>query len=313
MVDFAPGCDIFAPGQAGFEDAVAAASQADVAVVVLGLSQQIEGEEGQTEGTPEGGASRGDRADLRLPGEQESLLKAVYETGTPVVLVLLNGSPLAVNWAKEHVSAILEAWYPGQAGGRAVAEALFGTYNPGGRLPVTFYRSVEDLPPYENYAMAGRTYRYFEGEVLYPFGYGLSYTTFSYGNLSLSPDWLNPSEGVTVTCEVSNTGAMTGDEVVQVYLRDEAASVPVPRHQLVGFKRIRLAPGASEWVSFKLKPKAFACLNDAGQWAIEPGKFTIFMGGGQPGTSGVLSATVEMYGEIFVLEEQSGLVGEPRK
>jgi len=301
VVEYVRGCDILTSEQEDIESAVATASHADVVIVVLGLSQQVEGEEGQAEGNPEGLLSRGDRANLKLPGEQEALLKAVYGTGTPVVLVLLNGSPLAVNWAQDHIPAILEAWYPGQAGGRAVAEALFGTYNPGGRLPVTFYRSVDDLPPFEDYAMAGRTYRYFDGEVLYPFGYGLSYTSFSQDNLKISQYQLQPAESLTVSCEVTNTGAMTGDEVVQVYIRDEDASVPVPRHQLVGFKRLRLAAGASEWVSFTLPPKAFACVDDAGRWMIEPGQFTIFVGGGQPGTSGGLAAKVEMTGERVVL------------
>jgi hypothetical protein len=154
----------------------------------------VEGEEGQSEGNPEGVLSHGDRDSLELPGEQEALLKAVAATGTPVVLVLLNGSALAVNWANEHIPAILEAWYPGQAGGRAIAEALFGDTNPGGKLPVTFYRSAEQLPPFEDYRMAGRTYRYFEGDVLYPFGFGLSYTRFSYQNLCVSPDRLYTPE-----------------------------------------------------------------------------------------------------------------------
>ena len=303
VVEFVQGCDILAPGQEGFGAAVAAASASDVAVMVLGLSQKIEGEEGQWEGNPQGETSRGDRQDLGLPGEQGALLQAVHETGTPVALVLMNGSPLAVNWAKENVPAILEAWYPGQEGGRAVAEAIFGAYNPGGRLPVTFYRSVAQLPPFEEYAMAGRTYRYFDGEPLYPFGYGLSYTTFAYANLSINPNWLQTPEGVQVSCEVRNTGAVTGDEVVQVYLRDEVASLPVPRHTLVDFKRLRLASGASEWVTFMLPPKAFACANDDGRWMVEPGKFTVFVGGGQPGTVGVLSAQVELVGDRIFLDQ----------
>jgi beta-glucosidase len=194
------GCEIVEPGQDHFPEAVEAAANADVAVVVLGLSQQVEGEEGQSEGNPEGVLSHGDRDSLDLPGEQEALLKAVAATGTPVVLVLLNGGALAVNWADEHIPAILEAWYPGQAGGRAVAEALFGDTNPGGKLPITFYRSVEQLPPFEDYHMAGRTYRYFDGDVLYPFGFGLSYTRFSYQNLSVSPDRLYTPKVLRVSC-----------------------------------------------------------------------------------------------------------------
>ena len=301
-VSYARGCEIFEPGQQGFDEAIRIASQAKVAVMVMGLSQQVEGEEGQEEGNPEGITSRGDRKQIDLPGEQEALLKAVVDTGTPVVLVLLNGSAVAVNWADENVPAILEAWYPGQAGGRAVAEVLFGDYNPGGRLPVTFYRSTEQLPSFDDYHMAGRTYRYFDGEVLYPFGYGLSYTSFAYSDLSLSHDRMAGPEVLRVTCEVRNTGEIIGDEVVQVYLRDDAANYPVPQHSLVGFKRVRLAPGSSERVIFKIEPRQFACVNDEGEWVIETGTFTVFAGGGQPGTSGTLSAKLALVGENVILD-----------
>ena len=301
-VTYARGCGIVESGQEGFVEAVDLAAGADVAVVVLGLSQEVEGEESQTEGLSGGMHSPGDRADLALPGEQEALLQAVAATGTPVVLVLLNGSAVAINWAKEHIPAILEAWYPGQAGGRAVVEALFGDTNPGGRLPVTFYKSVDDLPPFEDYAMEGRTYRYFDGEVLYPFGYGLSYTRFDIADLALNFDRMEGPETLEIAFRVRNVGKVTGDEVVQVYIRDEKASVPVPRHSLAAFKRVRLAVGAETKVLLQVSPRAFACVNDDGEWIIEPGKFTVFVGGGQPGTPGVLQATVEMVGETVVLE-----------
>lgn len=300
-VVYAHGCDIFEPGQAGFKEAVQVAKNAEVVVMVLGLSQALEGEEGQAEGNPPGVLSRGDRQELDLPGEQEALLKAVVATGTPVVLVLLNGSALAINWAAQNVPAILEAWYPGQAGGRAVAEVLFGAYNPGGRLPVTFYKSADQLPPFDDYAMAGRTYRYFNGEVLYPFGFGLSYTSFAYSNLELSSAHIDGRQSVSLSCQVKNIGQMTGDEVVQVYLRDEQATLPVPRHNLVGFTRLRLAPGASQRVQFEIPPKAFACVDDEGRWAIEPGRFTLFVGGGQPGAKGGLSASIEMVSDHRLL------------
>jgi len=219
-----------------------------------------------------------------------------------MVLVLLNGSALAVNWADEHIPAILEAWYPGQAGGRAVAEVLFGDTNPGGKLPVTFYRSHEDLPPFEDYDMSGRSYRYFEGEVLYPFGYGLSYTTFEYQDLCLSHDLIDGPEVLRVSCTVKNTGQVSGDEVAQVYLRDEVASVPVPRHSLVGFKRVHLMPGASQDLTFEVQPRQFACVDQDGCWAIEPGTFTLFVDGGQPGTRGVMSAEVSFLGGKIVLD-----------
>jgi beta-glucosidase len=300
---FARGCAMDDPSREGFEEALQIAKKADVAVMVMGLSQVIEGEEGQEVGTPEGVVSQGDRSTLDLPGEQEALIKAVAETGTPVVLVLLNGSALAVNWADENLPAILEAWYPGQAGGRAVAEALFGDTNPGGRLPVTFYKSVEQLPPFEDYAMAGRTYRYFKGEPLYPFGHGLSYTTFEYQDLSLSHDRLAGPEIVRVSCEVANTGKMTGDEVVQVYLRDDEASTPVPRHSLAGFKRIRLTPGRAARVTCDIQPKQLAVVDNKGRWVIEPGTFTIFVGGGQPGEAAGLSVRLVVIGEKIILKD----------
>jgi beta-glucosidase len=300
---FARGCAMDDPSREGFEETLQIAEKADVAVMVMGLSQVIEGEEGQEVGTPEGVVSQGDRSTLDLPGEQEALIKAVAETGTPVVLVLLNGSALAVNWADENLPAILEAWYPGQAGGRAVAEALFGDTNPGGRLPVTFYKSVEQLPPFEDYAMAGRTYRYFKGEPLYPFGHGLSYTTFEYQDLSLSHDRLAGPEIVRVSCEVANTGKMTGDEVVQVYLRDDEASTPVPRHSLAGFKRIRLTPGRAARVTCDIQPKQLAVVDNKGRWVIEPGTFTIFVGGGQPGEAAGLSVRLVVIGEKIILKD----------
>lgn len=301
-VTYAKGCGIAAPGQEGFAEAVDLAAGADVAVVVLGLSQEVEGEEDQTEGLMGGKSSQGDRIDLALPGEQEALLQAVAATGTPVVLVLLNGSAVAINWADEHIPAILEAWYPGQAGGRAVAEALFGDTNPGGRLPVTFYRSVDQLPPFEDYAMAGRTYRYFDGEVLYPFGYGLSYTRFEYADMRLNFDRMEGPETLEVACRVRNIGQVAGDEVVQVYIRDEEASVPVPRHSLAAFRRVRLAPGEETQVLLRVAPRAFGCVNDDGEWVIEPGKFIVFVGGGQPGTPGILHNTVEMVGKTVNLD-----------
>jgi len=300
-VVYAPGCGITEPSPEGFEEAIRTAEGADVVVMVLGLNQQLEGEENQQEGISTANVSRGDRRDIDLPGEQEALLRAVGATGKPVVLVLLNGSALAVNWADEHIPAILEAWYPGQAGGRAVAEALFGDTNPGGRLPITFYRSVEDLPPYEDYAMSGRTYRYFEGDVLYPFGYGLSYTTFEYQNLVVNPEEFDHPGMFQVSFEVINTGRVSGYEVVQIYLRDVEAAVPVPRHNLVGFRRVHLAPGERAYITHTVEPKQFACVTDDGQWTIEPGQFEVFVGGGQPGTQGVLSARVTKNGSSITL------------
>ncbi|HEX9922827.1 MAG TPA: glycoside hydrolase family 3 C-terminal domain-containing protein, partial [Anaerolineae bacterium] len=281
-VIYARGSAIIGFSQAGFTEAIEAAKKAQVAVMVLGLSQQLEGEEGQQEGNPPGVRSLGDRGGLNLPPIQEKLLQAVYETGTPLILVLLNGSAVAINWADEHIPAILEAWYPGQAGGAAVARALFGLFNPGGRLPVTFYRSASDLPAFTDYSMANRTYRYFTGEPLYRFGFGLSYTTFAYRNLHISPAQVRPGDPVTIQVEVENTGPRQGDEVVQLYLKDVEASLPVPQLQLQGFSRIRLAPGEKQTVEFSLTAGQMSLVDDDGQWVLELGEFRVWVGGQQP-------------------------------
>jgi len=279
---YAPGCDLLDEDTAGFATAVALAKRAEVIIFVGGISQLVEGEEGQREGVAGGRRSRGDRDDLNLPGVQEKLLQALHATGKPVVLVLLNGSALAVNWASEHLPAIVEAWYPGEEGGTALAEVLFGDYNPAGRLPVTFYKSLADLPPFDDYRMAGRTYRYFRGEPLFPFGYGLSYTTFAYSNLRLSARTIAPSETLTVSVDVQNVGQLAGDEVVQLYVSDIAASVPVPIRQLAGFMRLHLATGEKQTVTFTLAPRQLSLIDDAGRRVIEPGEFQVAVGGRQP-------------------------------
>jgi beta-glucosidase len=286
QVRYAKGCTIAGKSTSGFEEAITAARGADIAIVCLGLSQQMEGEEGQEEGVEAGAHSFGDRMGLDLPGVQEQLLQAVVATGTPVVLVLLNGSAVAVNWADANVPAILESWYPGQAGGIAVAEVLFGDYNPAGRLPVTFYKSVDDLPPFEDYRMEGRTYRYFTGQPLYAFGHGLSYTTFAYNNLKLSApklsvDRLKAGAALTVSADVTNTGQRAGDEVAQLYLTDRAGSTPRPLCFLAGFERVSLQPGETETVTFTVQPEQLHVVNAQGQWVIEPGEFVVAVGGSQ--------------------------------
>ena len=212
-------------------------------------------------------------------------MRAVVETGTPTVLVLLNGSALAVNWADAHVPAIVEAWYPGQAAGTAIADVLFGDYNPGGRLPVTFYKSTDQLPPFEDYSMKERTYKYFTGSPLYPFGHGLSYTTFAYKNLNV-PKSVKAGEPVKVSITVTNTGSRAGDEVVQLYVTDRKASVPVPIRKLVGFRRVSLKPGASRQVSFTIDPRELSLISDDTRRVIEPGVFDLSVGGKQPGFTG---------------------------
>jgi beta-glucosidase len=186
------------------------------------------------------------------------------------VLVLMSGSAVAVNWAQEHVPAILEAWYPGQAGGSAIADVLFGRYNPAGRLPVTFYRDVKDLPPFEDYAMRGRTYRYFTGTPLYPFGHGLSYTTFGYRNLRSSVERLPASGTATVSVDVTNTGDRAGDEVVQLYVRHLGSAVERPVKELRGYRRVSLAPGQTRTVRFSLPASSLAYWSQArGGWVVE--------------------------------------------
>jgi beta-glucosidase len=269
--------------QRQIDEAVSAARQADVAIVVLGLSAALEGEEMivNTEGF-----LGGDRTDISLPKGQEALLKAVSATGKPVVLVLLNGSALAVNWADENVPAIVDAWYPGEEGGTALADVLFGDYNPGGRLPVTFYKSVAQLPPFEDYNMRGRTYRYFTGDPLYPFGFGLSYTRFKYDNLKLSPTSVKAGDSVRVSVDVQNIGDRVGGEVVQMYVTDVTASVPVPVRSLAGVRRVSLKPGEKQTVSFPLAPDQMTVIEDSGKQVIEPGEFLVSVGGKQPGFTG---------------------------
>jgi len=249
------------------DEAIAAAKQADVVVIVLGLSPRLEGEEMKV---PVEGFSGGDRLTLDLPAVQQELLERITAVGKPLVLVLMNGSAVAINWAHDHVPAIVEGWYPGQAGGTALADVLFGDYNPAGRLPVTFYKSVDQLPAFTDYSMKNRTYRYFTGQPLYPFGYGLSYTSFAYRNLRIVA-----GGDVKVSVEVENTGARDGDEVVQLY-------ASAPRPALAGFRRIALKAKQRKTVEFTLLP---AQLRGAGSYEISAG-------GGQPGFGDPATAVV---------------------
>ena len=264
------------PAEALESEAADAARRADVVVLCLGLTARLEGEEMRV--AIEGFAG-GDRTRLDLPAPQQRLLERIVALGKPTVLVLMSGSAVAINWAQEHVPAILEAWYPGQAGGTAIAEVLFGAYNPGGRLPVTFYRDVADLPPFEDYRMAGRTYRFFEGVPLYPFGYGLSYTTFRYDRLRVSRDTLRGDDTLTVSVDVTNTGTRGGDEVVQLYVRYPHSAVPRPRRDLRGFRRVTLGPGASRTITFPLRAAAFRYWDaDAHHWVVENGPVVVEAG-----------------------------------
>ena len=262
------------PGDTGAR-AVEAARNADLVIFVGGLSARIEGEEMRVEAD---GFAGGDRTKIGLPKPQEDLLRQVHAVGKPTVLVLMNGSALAVNWADQNVPAIVEAWYPGGSGGHAVARLLAGDYSPAGRLPVTFYRSLDDLPAFTDYSMENRTYKYHEGEVLYPFGYGLSYTSFAYSNPRTA---VNSNGTVTVTVDVANTGAVDSDEVVQLYLsRPDLPDQPI--RTLAGFDRIHLANGEKRTVTFALDDRALSTVDAQGVRAVHPGKVDLWVGGGQP-------------------------------
>ena len=261
-------------------EAVAAAKNADVVIAVMGITSQLEGEEMEV---TEEGFQGGDRTSLDLPKPEQALLEAVAGAGKPMVVVLMNGSALSVNWANEHANAIVDAWYSGEEGGAAVAETLSGKNNPAGRLPVTFYADVSQLPLFEDYSMQGRTYRYFDGKPLYPFGYGLSYSSFSYSGLTLPTEAVKAGEAVKAEVTVTNSSQRAGDEVVQLYL-----SFPdvkgAPLKALRGFKRVHLEPGASEKVQFELKDRDLGMVTALGEPIIAAGEYKVRVGGGQPET-----------------------------
>ena len=261
-------------------EAIAAAKDADVVLAVLGITSDLEGEQMPVS---EEGFKGGDRTSLDLPKPEEALLEAVTAAGKPVVLVLANGSALAVNWANAHVNAILDSWYAGEEGGAAVAETLSGKNNPAGRLPVTFYTGIEQLPQFEDYSMQNRTYRYFKGKPLYPFGYGLSYTTFSYTDLTLPKAAISAGAPLTAEVTVTNTGKREGDEVAQLYLSFPSVA-GAPLRALRGFKRVHLNPGESRKVRFELKDRDLSMVSEAGEPIIAEGAYSVSIGGGQPDT-----------------------------
>ncbi len=273
-----------APAEAQIAEAINTAQTADAVVAFVGLSPDIEGEELSIL-VP--GFDRGDRTDLALPARQDALLKALKATGKPLIVVNLSGGAVALNWAKAHADALLQGWYPGEAGGTAIAETLLGQNNPSGRLPVTVYQSVQDLPAFIDYRMTGRTYRYFTGAPLYGFGYGLSYTTFAYSDLKLSAASVAAGKGLSVTATVTNTGKVPGDEVAQVYLTPPKTTQGL-KYSLVGFKRVHLKPGESAHVTFDLTPRDLSMVDAFGKRTQTAGQYSLFVGGGQPdGTPGI--------------------------
>ena len=262
-------------------EAVAAAKQADVAVAVVGITSQLEGEEMKVE-VP--GFLGGDRTSLDLPKEEEDLLEALKGTGKPLVVVLMNGSALSVNWANKNADAILDAWYSGEEGGTAIAQTVAGVNNPAGRLPVTFYKGVEQLPAFEDYAMKNRTYRYFEGEPLYAFGHGLSYSKFEYSNLKLSTANLKAGDSLNLDADVKNVSQKEGDEVVELYLTFPK-SPTAPIRALRGFTRIHLGAGETRHVQFTLNARDLSEVNAKGDRIVAKGAYLVSVGGGQPGTA----------------------------
>jgi beta-glucosidase len=285
-VSYAPGCEISKSGRVGFfgdnyslSEAITVAENSDIVILCLGLSQRLEGEEGSASLLP---GLKGDRDRIELPDTQLILLREILKTGKPIVVVLLNGSPVAIPWVEKNIPAIVEAWYPGEQGGTAIADVLFGDYSPSGRLPITFVKSTDDLPSFEDYKMKGRTYRYIEKEPLYPFGYGLSFTTFTYTKVKLNKRVIRTGDSIEISVDVKNTGKVASEEVVQLYIKDLKASVTVPHHSLQGMQRINLKPGKKQTVNFLITPRNMALINNDGKCILEPGHFEVFVGGCQP-------------------------------
>jgi len=247
-------------------------------IAVMGLAPMLEGEEGDAVASP----YAGDRENIGLPTCQIEMLRKFHARGTKIVLVLTGGSAIAIPDVHDLVDAIIYVWYPGEEGGSAVADVIFADVNPSGRLPVTFPKSVADLPDFEDYSMANRTYRYSTAEPLYPFGFGLSYSRFEYGPVKLSKTTVAAGQPVTATVRVKNVGPREGEEVVQLYLTDDEASVRVPRWALKGFQRVGLKPGKSANVSFQINPEQMALIDEQGRERLEPGIFTVTVGGCSP-------------------------------
>jgi len=311
-VYYAEGCHLYkdrvqvlAEPKDRFAEAVSIAERSDVVIMCLGLDPSIEGEEGDTFKE----YAIGDKKGLNLPGLQQELLETVHAVGKPVILVLLSGSALAVSWADENIPAIIQAWYPGAEGGRAVASLIFGDFCPSGKLPVTFYRTTEELPNFRDYSMKNRTYRYMQNEALYPFGYGLSYSKFEYGEIKLSSNRINAGDNIECTVTVKNVGNREAEETVQLYLRDVEASVEVPRWQLRGIRKLNLRSDEEKEVSFVLTPKHMSLIDNNGSRILEPGLFEVFIGGSQPDKRSlaitdtpVAKAEFEVTGEAIELE-----------
>jgi len=282
-------------------EAISVAERSDFIVMCLGLDATIEGEEGD-----EGNLyAAGDKNNLNLPGLQQKLLEEVYKTGKPIILVLASGSSITVNWADEHIPAIIQAWYSGAEGGKAIASLIFGDYSPSGKLPVTFYKTTEELPDFIDYSMKNRTYRYMENEALYPFGYGLSYTRFEYSGLIVNKGELKSGETAKFKIRVKNIGQLESEETVQLYLKDVDASVIVPKYQLKGVRKIKLKAGQEKEVDFELTPRQIALIDNDGNCILEPGVFEVFIGGSQPDDRSIKLTGTDLQKCTFEIKGQS--------
>ncbi|SFL72815.1 glycoside hydrolase family 3 C-terminal domain-containing protein [Halanaerobium salsuginis] len=312
---YAQGCDLKTTQpsswgnqpDSGFAEAVTIAEKSDLVIFCPGISPELEGEEGAVANSDGGG----DKLELKLPGMQEKLLEALVSTGKKIITVVTNGSPVELNLISKKSTAILEAWYPGQEGGNAVADILFGVYNPSGRLPVTFVKSMADLPNFKDYSMQNRTYRFMRKKPLYPFGFGLSYTNFKYQNLSISETEIDIdySDKIKVNVEIENVGNKSGSEIIQLYLKNTTAPKTAPKYELQGIKKVELAVSEKKIVSFDLKPRQFALIDDEGSAILHPGKYEIYIGGSQPDqysqkltSSNIVSKDIKITGKPKELE-----------
>ena len=302
-VYFSEGCHLFknrveelAQPDDRIAEAIAVAERSDVVILCLGLDATIEGEQGDA-----GNAyAAGDKVDLNLVGQQEPLLEKLCALGKPVVLLLSTGSAMSINFADEHCDAIIETWYPGALGGVAAANILFGDVAPSGKLPVTFYRGIEELPEFTDYRMEGRTYRYMQHEALYPFGYGLSYSKAVYSDLKV-PGEVGKADDFTVSVTVSNTGDYDMDEVVEVYIKDNESKFAVPNHSLCAFKRVSLKKGESKTVELPVSNMALTVVDDKGERYVDSTRFTLYVGGSQPDARSVaLTGAAPLTAELTV-------------
>lgn len=299
-MEYRPGCMLTQDSANPINFSLFDAPNNDLTIVCAGISPLMEGEEGESILTPE----KGDRSDIGLPAVQFKFIKQLVISGAKVVLVLTGGSPVALGELAEMVHAIVWVWYPGQEGGRAVANIIFGDECPSGRLPVTFPRSIDQLPPFIDYSMDNRTYRFASWDPLYPFGYGLSYTKFRYSDIQAANQTVLAGESIDVRVSVTNEGKIRGEEVVQFYLTDREASVRVPKHSLIGFQRISLDPGETGNINFMITPEMMTLVDNEGESRLEPGEFILTVGGCSPGKRGIQLGAPEPVTYLFTLVDQ---------